>query len=78
MRNLTKDHETALEKFRQISDVLAVPTIGNPLPTHRKWTLPRLDEKALADLPPSAPSPSGESTYSEPPVQDPPKQTARK
>lgn len=43
--------KTALGKFGQISDVLAVPTIGKPLPAGRKWTLPCPDRKALADHP---------------------------
>lgn len=43
--------ETALEEFKQISDVLTVPAIGKELPTHRKWKLPCSDQKALADHP---------------------------
>lgn len=43
--------ETALEEFNKISDVLTVPVIGKELPTHRKWTLPCPDKKALADHP---------------------------
>ena len=41
----------ALNGFTQISDVLAVPTIGKALPDERKWTLPCPDKKALADYP---------------------------
>ena len=88
MAELTPDQKTALDEFRQIRDVLAVPTPGKPLPDNRKWTLPHPDEKALADHPgpcdevqsaightsrPSEESKAGES-YST----DSPKQTGRK
>lgn len=42
----------ALAEFTQISNVLAVPTLGGPpLPEDRKWTLPLPDERAFADHP---------------------------
>jgi hypothetical protein len=42
---------TALDELTQISNVLKVPLVGTPLPTDRRWTLPRPDEQALADHP---------------------------
>ena len=84
MTNLTKEQKKALDEFRQIGDVLTVPTLGKSLPEDRKWTLPRLDEKALADyprprdevqstvgqtLPPAEESKSGESYVKDSPIQ---------
>jgi hypothetical protein len=43
-----------LDEFSQISNLLAVPTEGKPLPADRKWTLPTPDDKALADHLPSS------------------------
>lgn len=55
MSNSTENQKTALDEaldeFNRISDTLAVPTMKNPLPTNRQWSLPNLDEKVLADLP---------------------------
>ena len=51
MTEPTTEQGTAVEEFRQISNILAVPTIGNPLPDGRKWKLPCPDKKALADHP---------------------------
>lgn len=52
MNNTEKSEKrTVLDEFNQISNLLAVPTEGNPLPDNRKWTLPCPDEKALADHP---------------------------
>jgi hypothetical protein len=86
--------EIALAEFQQISDILAVPTEGNPLPGERKWKLPPPDSKALADKPPTAvvqqsqpavprdlgqtESASEESKTDQPSVEGPPKQTGRK
>lgn len=77
-QNLTKEQKTALDEFRQISDVLVVPTIGKPLPDDRKWTIPRPDEKALEGVFGQAPPPSSESKTGESCVEDSPKQTGRK
>jgi hypothetical protein len=41
----------ALVEFTLLSDVLAAPQDGGELPTHRKWTLPHPDNKALGDKP---------------------------
>jgi len=92
MSNLTEDQKTALDEFNQIGDVLAVPTMGKPLPANRQWTLPDLDKKALADLPKDekaaeakeqavsvqATPAAGESQTGESYIKDPPKQTGRK
>lgn len=83
--------ETALEEFKQISDVLDVPTLGKPrLPKNRKWTLPCPDRKALADHPAGPEDEevkkclqqhsylSKENEAGESYVKDSPKQTGRK
>lgn len=84
----TPEQKTALDEFRQISDVLAVSTLEKPLPDNRKWVLPRPDEKALADYP--RPLDEGQSAVGQtfPPYKesktgesydkDSPKQTGRK
>jgi len=91
MEELTQEQQTAQAEFRQISDVLAVPTLGNPLPGPRKWGLPHPDSKAFADHP-GPPKPvdeknvgaqlsatiSEDSKTGEPSVKDSPKQTGRK
>lgn len=50
MTNTDEKLKKALDEFKQISDVLAVPTLGSA-PLDRKWTLPCPDKKALADHP---------------------------
>ena len=49
--NLKLEVKTRFTDFALIDDVLSVPKIGRELSTHRKWTLPDLDDEALADLP---------------------------
>lgn len=40
----------ALDRFKVISEILAVPAPGAPLPDGRKWIVPCPDSKALADF----------------------------
>lgn len=38
-----------LSVFESLSDILAVPRTGKPLPPHRRWKLPCPDEKAFVE-----------------------------
>ena len=53
MSDHTKDQKAALDEFSRISNILAVPTAGKPLPDHRKWILPCPDKQAFDDYPES-------------------------
>jgi hypothetical protein len=51
MADPTPEQQKALDEFKQISDILAVPALGQPLLEHRKWRVPCPDDLALADFP---------------------------
>ncbi len=43
--------EDEQNEFAQIKDLLDAPTKEQPIPTHRRWTLPCPDQKTFADYP---------------------------
>lgn len=64
MSELTPEEKKALDEFKQIRDLLAVPTRREPLADSRKWTLSPLDKQALADRPPDEAANAAAQAYS--------------
>lgn len=74
MADLTPEQTQALEVFKRISESLAVPAVGKPLPADRMWLLPVLDDKVLPDHP----QPPDARQAERPTAAEPAKQVGRK